>query len=343
MGCQPSRLLSGTGTGWLYHFPQHFAPMKTSRTALIYDDMFLHHDPGRWHPESPARLRMIMTSLRASGVDKELVKITPTPAPVDMLSRVHSPGYINHIRRAVENAPAALDPDTAVSARSWDAALLAAGSAMAAVDAVIEGSVSNAFCAVRPPGHHACRHRAMGFCLFNNIAVAARHALTAHGLSRVLIVDWDAHHGNGTQEVFYEDSSVLYFSVHQFPAFPGTGTARERGSGGGEGYTINVPVPPGSGDEVFMAAFREMLLPAAERFAPELVLVSAGFDAYKEDTLTNLGVTVEGFCAFTGLVRELAGKLCNGRIVSLLEGGYHLPTLGAAVLTHLNVLAGTPS
>lgn len=312
--------------------------MDTARTGFVYSDAFLGHDAGPGHPERPERLRAILDALDRAGLRESLVPIEPFPATDAALARVHDRRHIERVRRACERAPSRLDEDTAVSPGSLEAALLAAGGAMAAVDAVAEGRVRNAFCAVRPPGHHATRDRAMGFCLLNNVAVAARHAQDRHGLRRVLIVDWDAHHGNGTQDIFCGDPSVLYFSTHQYPCYPGTGAARERGKGAGEGTTVNVPMPPGSGDAEFRRAFEEVLVPAADAFGPDIVLVSAGFDAHEADPLVSLGVTTEGFAALTAIVRGIAGRHCAGRLVSVLEGGYDLRNLGDSAAAHVREL-----
>lgn len=312
--------------------------MNSSRTGLVYSDIYLSHDPGRSHPEGPDRLRAVVGALNKSGLWERLEPIEAAPADISKLEQVHSREQIERIRQACRNAPSQIDWDTSVSEGSYDAALLAAGGVMAAVDAVAGGRVRNAFCAVRPPGHHATRDRAMGFCLFNNVAVAARHAQDAHGLRRILIVDWDAHHGNGTQEIFYEDPTVLYFSTHQLPGYPGSGKAGETGAGAGKGSTVNVPMEPGSGDEEYLRAFREILVPAADAFKPDLVLISAGFDAHDNEPLTNLEVSTEGFRKLTGIVKEIAARHCNGRLVSVLEGGYNLKNLGDSVVAHVKEL-----
>jgi len=312
--------------------------MNAARTGLVYSDAYLAHDPGRSHPENPDRLRTIVRALKEAGLWERLAMVPPRPADDAAIARVHDRRHIARVREACRNAPAELDGDTAVSAGSCDAAFLAAGGVMAAADAVVEGKVRNAFCAVRPPGHHATRDRAMGFCLFNNVAVAARHIQDRHGLRRILIVDWDAHHGNGTQDAFYGDPDVLYFSTHQFPCYPGSGSAGETGEGAGKGFTINVPMRAGSGDGEYLRAFREVLVPAADRFKPEFVLISAGFDAHEGDPITNLGVTTGGFAELTRIVKGIAEKHCGGRLVSVLEGGYDRGKLGDSVATHVGEL-----
>jgi len=304
----------------------------------VWDDRCLLHDNGPGHPESPQRLVAIRDRLERGGTRDRLLAIAPEPAPLAALAAVHDSAYVEALRRACERAPVRLDPDTIVSAGSWDAALLSAGGGLAAVDAVFDGRVRAAFVATRPPGHHAERDQAMGFCLFNNIAVAARHAQDRHGIERVAIVDWDVHHGNGTQHVFEEDDTVLYISTHQWPFYPGTGARHERGRGRGLGCTLNVPLPAGSGDAVYQRAFETEVIPALERFRPDLVLVSAGFDAHEHDPLAGMALTTEGYRRLTTLLRDAAVTLCGGRLVSLLEGGYDLEALAASVETHLEVL-----
>ena len=229
-------------------------------------------------------------------------------------------------------------PDTPISEDSYDAALAAAGGVLAAVDAVMEGRIRNAFCAVRPPGHHSLPNQAMGFCLFNNVAIAARYLQKKHGVAKVLIVDWDVHHGNGTQEVFYDDPTVLYFSVHRYPFYPMTGSKAERGAGDGLGFIINVPLPAGTGDAEYRKAFREILMPKAMDFDPDFVLVSAGFDAHEDDPLGGMEVSSEGFAEMSRLVKQIADRCCEGRLVSVLEGGYDLEGLADSVEAHLRVL-----
>jgi len=246
---------------------------------------------------------------------------------------------VDHVRAACRDGVATVDSrDTPVSRESYEAAVAAVGGVIAAVDGVMEGKVRNAFCAVRPPGHHAMKDRAMGFCLFNNVAVAARYAMKKHNLKKVLIVDWDVHHGNGTQAAFYDDPSVLYFSVHQHPFYPGTGTADEKGEGKAIGTKINVPLPAGSGDAEYRDALEKTLRPAAVAFRPELVLISAGFDAYEHDLLGRMKVTPQGFTELSRIVKAIAEGCCRGRIVSVLEGGYELDGLAACVEAHVRVL-----
>lgn len=310
-----------------------------ARTGFVYHPDFLKHDMGPGHPESPERLRAILSRLQVSGVLARLVPIHPVPAQDEWILQVHAPSYLKDLKtKSPATGRIPLDPDTWLSPGSVQAAYLAVGGTLAAADAILAGQVQNGFCAVRPPGHHAERARAMGFCLFNNVAIAARYVQKRHGLERVLIVDWDVHHGNGTQQSFEEDPSVLFFSTHQYPHYPGTGGPHERGRGRGEGLTINVPMSPGQGDEEYRRVFERVLLPAADSFKPDFVLISAGFDAHRDDPLASMGLTEEGYGALTGIVAGLAGRHCRGRLLSCLEGGYHLPALSASVERHLRAL-----
>ncbi len=311
--------------------------MKT-RTGLVSSPAYEEHDTGPFHPERPERLRALRSHLESTGLAGAAAVIEPVPASEDWIRTVHTSAHLELVRRTAAAGGGMLDPDTCVSPASFDIALLAAGGLLAAVDAVAREEVSNAFAAVRPPGHHATPGRAMGFCLFNNIAVAARYAQEKHGLRKVLIIDWDVHHGNGTQDAFYRDGDVLYFSVHQFPHYPGTGTAQERGEGAGAGTTINIPLPAGSGDEEYMEAFGSQLVPAAREFAPELVLVSAGFDAHRLDPLSSQEVTEDGFRRMTRCAAGIAEESAGGRLVSTLEGGYDLTALPLSVQAHLEAL-----
>jgi acetoin utilization deacetylase AcuC-like enzyme len=309
--------------------------------AFVFHESCLEHSNGPGHPERPERIAAIRDHLRDRGLLERLLTIRPDPCPIERIARVHPPGYIEAIRDACRRAPAHLDPDTGVSAGSWRAALLSAGGALAGCEAVMSGRARAAFVACRPPGHHAEADRAMGFCLFNNVAIAARYLQDMHGAGRVLIVDWDVHHGNGTQHLFEEDDTVFYFSTHQFPFYPGTGDAREVGRGRGRGFTLNVPLPAGSGDETYLRVFREVLRPAIDRFRPEAILISAGFDAHRDDPLAAMRVTEAGYAGMTEVVAEAAAAHCPGRIVSLLEGGYDLAALGASVEAHLRALGAT--
>lgn len=314
-----------------------------SRTGLIADPGVKLHDGGPTHPEQPARYAAVTNGLQASGLSAQMHPLASRTATTDELALVHTPEYIDLVQSEVSAGAAQLSTgDTPVNSHSESAARLAAGCALAAVDAVFARQVQNAFCVVRPPGHHASADRGMGFCLFNSVAVAARYAQKKHGAERVLIIDWDVHHGNGTQDIFYRDGSVLFFSTHQHPWYPGTGSAAEQGEGAGEGKTINCPLPAGSGSAKIFAAFQEQLLPAAEAFHPDLILISAGFDSRVGDPLGQFLLTDADFRTLTDTTMELAAKHCAGRIVSVLEGGYSLEGLAQAAESHVRgLLAGS--
>jgi acetoin utilization deacetylase AcuC-like enzyme/formylglycine-generating enzyme required for sulfatase activity len=315
------------------------ASASGSKTGFVYDPLYLEHKTGPGHPEAPERLTAIVGRLEATGLAAELAPLKPTPASVEWIDTIHNGEYVERARAACEQGDRYLDSmDVPISRQSYNAAVLAAGGVLVAVDAVMAGEVANAFCAVRPPGHHAMKDRAMGFCIFNNVAIGARYVQQKHGLARVLIVDWDVHHGNGTQEAFYDDPNVLYFSIHQWPFYPGTGSASQTGAGAGSGLTINVPVPAGSGDREFIEAFEQQLRPAAMAFSPDFVFLSAGFDAQAGDALGSMNVTREGFARLTRIVKEIAQKCCEGRLVSVLEGGYGTDLLAASVEAHVRAL-----
>jgi len=308
-------------------------------TGYVYHPIYLeHNDPT--HCERKERLQRIMRSLESSGTLARLTPIEATPLDLELLSTMHDPNYIKRVEMVAESGGGMLDPDTYVNAHSYQAALMAAGGVVNAVEAVLAGRVDNAFALVRPPGHHALRGRGMGFCLFNNVALAAQYAIEQHGLSRVLIADFDVHHGNGTQDAFYERDDVLYFSTHQYPHYPGTGHWKERGQGRGEGYTVNVPLPYGVGDEGYAQAFEEILLPLARRYHPNLILVSAGYDAHWADPLAGMRLSTAGFHRLTTTLVSLAEELCQGRLVLTLEGGYDLGALSYSVLATFAALKG---
>jgi len=281
-----------------------------------------------------------MEYLKETKIWKDLEFIKPYNPSLKWIKLVHSQEYIKSIEEACKNGVEMLDADTTISRDSYDVALLAAGGVLAGVDAVIQERVKNVFCVVRPPGHHAEHERAMGFCIFNNIAVAARYIQKKHALEKVLIVDWDAHHGNGTQNAFYYDPSVYYFSVHQFPHYPGTGKEDETGEREGTGFTLNMPMAAGSGDVEYLEAFENILYPAAQKFSPDFILISAGFDGHKDDPLSNLNLTAAGYEKLTQTISDLAEECCRGRMVSILEGGYNLKALSESVEAHLFALMG---
>ncbi len=307
-------------------------------TLVLTNSLFLDHDPGHDHVESPDRLRAIISGLDSVAISGlRRVEDFPAAAFVD-LARVHEKSHIDRIAATADSPFESLDPDTRTSASSYDAALLAAGAVIFSVDEVMAGRARNAFALVRPPGHHAERDRAMGFCLFNNIAVGAAHA-RAHGCGRVLVVDFDLHHGNGTQQAFYTDDRVLYFSTHQYPCYPGTGAMNETGHGRGQGYTVNVPLGGGQGDAAYEDIYRAVLVPVARQFKPDLILVSAGYDICFQDPLGGMAVSSRGFGTLGRILRDLANELCDGRMVLSLEGGYSLEGLRDGVISTLTELA----
>jgi len=310
------------------------------KTAIVRDERYLDHNPGRWHPESPKRLEAIYAMLNGRDMNGVFMDLPARRATRDELLRIHSARYVDLILATAGKGYRSLDPDTAVSEGSCEAALLAAGGMCGAITAVISGEMDNAFALVRPPGHHAENGRAMGFCIFNNLAIGARHAQASHGLERVLVVDWDLHHGNGTQHSFEEDATLLYFSTHQYPYYPGTGAFEEIGRGGGEGFTVNVPLSYGKGDGVYTAIFERILKPLALEFDPELILVSAGFDICEGDPLGGMRVTSRGFSRLTRIIMDIAEACCAGRVVMTLEGGYDLNGLSHSVKAVIRELAG---
>ena len=312
--------------------------LAQERTALFRSLTFREHDTGS-HPENAGRLVAIDTALERLDLLGGRPDIPFSAAPDDVLARVHDPRYIAGIREFAARGGGWLDADTAVGARSVEIAALAAGAGVAAVDAALDGRARQGFVLTRPPGHHATPSRGMGFCLFNTIAIAAAHAL-ARGLDRVLIVDWDVHHGNGTQDAFFETDEVLFCSVHQWPLYPGTGAASERGVGRGAGYTINVPLAPGANDDAYMEVFDQVILPAANAFGPQIVLISAGFDAHANDPLGSMLVTEQGFANLARRVVGVADTHAHSRVVAFLEGGYDPPALAASVVATLAELDG---
>ncbi|MGB8167353.1 MAG: histone deacetylase [Chthoniobacteraceae bacterium] len=308
-------------------------------TALVADSICKRHETGRGHPESSRRFDAVVRALETGGLAAKMMQLAPRSVGREDLLLAHTAEYLALAEGEIGSGESQLSTgDTVVSPHSWEAALTAAGSGLAAVDAVVAGKAANAFCVVRPPGHHASADRGMGFCIVNNVALAARHAQRRHGLKRVLIVDWDVHHGNGTQDIFYADGSVLFFSTHQSPWYPGTGRADETGTGAGQGSTINCPLPAGSGHDEIFAAFEKQLVPAADAFRPELVLISAGFDSRAGDPLGQFQLTDVDFAGLTQIVRAVADRHAGGRVVSMLEGGYALSGLASAAVAHVEAL-----
>ncbi|MFW6058898.1 MAG: histone deacetylase family protein [Phycisphaeraceae bacterium] len=310
-------------------------------TGFIYHDRFLEHETGPTHPERPERLRAICDRLRQDHLWDELTHLPFSPAARKWIARLHSPHYIDRVFAACEAQHHYIDtPDSPISRHSAEIAQLAVGGVLAAVDAVHAQYVHNAFCAVRPPGHHAERDRSMGFCLFNNIAIAAEYLIAHHGYERIAIVDFDVHHGNGTQHLFEDRADVLFISLHEHPShlYPGTGYVHERGTSAGEDHTLNLPLDPHDGDERYRHVFQAQVLPRLREFAPQFLLLSAGFDAAAEDPLAHMNVSPQGFEWMTRQLKETAESLCNGRLVSALEGGYHLRALAESVSLHVGVL-----
>jgi len=343
-GCAALTFIASAGA--VVHSAQQPATPSATRatrpTGFLFDDLYLRHLSGdTGHPERPERLVAVVRGLERAGLSKDLSPIPSRPATDDELALVHDRAYIDLVKRELANVTGVKQlstGDTDVTADSLAAARAAAGGVLNAVDSVMSGRLKNAFCAVRPPGHHATRNRGMGFCIFNNVAIAARYLQKMHGIRRVLIVDFDYHHGNGTQDIFYDDDSVFYFSTHHYGAYPGTGSAAETGAGKGVGTTLNVPLPPGAGDAQIVAAFEQQLVPAARRFKPDFILISAGFDGMRNDVLGRFDITPAGYAAITRSVVRLANELCQGRIVSVLEGGYRLDGLAESVAAHVKTL-----
>jgi acetoin utilization deacetylase AcuC-like enzyme len=314
-----------------------------ARTALIRDRAYLEHITSDFHPEHPDRLHAIYSILEDQELQGKTTIVQPREAIAEEIQWIHTESYYKMIEATRDCGHRQLDPDTHVSSQSYRAAKLAAGGLCVLVDDVCSGDMRNGFALVRPPGHHAEAGRGMGFCLYNNVAIAARYAQQRGLAEKVLIVDWDLHHGNGTQHSFESDPSVLYFSSHQFPYYPGTGRADEVGTGSAKGYTVNVPLPGGQGDDDFVWIYQEVLEPIAAQFRPDLVLVSAGFDTYHLDPLGGMGMTEGGYAEITRLLMRIADTCCQGRIVLTLEGGYHLEGLAQSVKRVILALQGTGS
>jgi acetoin utilization deacetylase AcuC-like enzyme len=309
-------------------------------TAISADPICREHLQGRQHPERPERFDAVVDAIREAGLLGRLTALGARAADEDELALCHTAGYLRVARHDVEAGYSCLSTgDTDIGRNSWEVAARAVGAGLNAVDAVMSGRARNAFCAVRPPGHHANAARGMGFCLLNNIAIAARYAQRKHGIGRVLIVDWDVHHGNGTQDIFYADPTVFFFSTHQWPLYPGTGRADETGAGAAEGTTMNFPFPAGSGRAQILGAVQGSLMPAMQEYRPELVLISAGFDSRIGDLLGRFTLTDEDFADLTRAVMEIADASGGGRVVSMLEGGYNLSGLASAATAHVTALA----
>jgi acetoin utilization deacetylase AcuC-like enzyme len=300
------------------------------KTALVTDRHYLDHFPGRGHPERPERVKVLLDM--AAGLRRERIeRLAPREATVAEIELCHDPGYVALVRQTAQRESYDFDPDTHASRATYETSLLAAGGILTAVEAVLGGEADNSFAIVRPPGHHALPDHAMGFCFFNNVAVAASYLTQVKGLERVMILDWDVHHGNGTQDIFYASARVLYCSLHQFPHYPGTGSIREIGVEEGRGYTVNLPLPATFGDSEYLSAFDRVILPIGRQFKPDFILVSAGFDCHFRDPLADMRVSEAGFAAMARRLKRLAAECCRGRMALVLEGGYDLQALAASV------------
>ncbi len=311
-----------------------------AHSAVVIGPEFLKHDPGAFHSESPERLKVLL-DLTRDLQGKALQILPPREASREEIETCHSNRYVDLIRSTSETNRYALDGDTITCSDSYGTALIAVGGFLRLLDSMAGGDFQNGFALVRPPGHHALREHAMGFCLFNTVAIGAHHLQRHYGAKRILIMDWDVHHGNGTQDAFYQDPSVLYISTHQYPFYPGTGSMEEVGKGKGEGHTVNIPLPSGCGDREYFEVFKEVVIPIAGRYEPDWILVSAGFDPHRRDPLGGMGVTEKGFGAMASSLLSLAQKYTAGRIAFLLEGGYNLAALKDSVASVLQTMVGT--
>ena len=310
------------------------------KTGVVRHDLYKQHLSNCPHVESPQRLQVIYDMLDGADMAGRFVSISPRPATHDELAWVHSDSHIKRVAGTDGKTGMWLDADTQTTPLSYEAAKLAVGGLFSLVDKIFDGTIKNGFALVRPPGHHAERDHAMGFCLFNNVALGARYAMNIYGVKKILIVDWDLHHGNATQNTFYSEAAVLYFSTHQFPYYPGSGNLTEVGQGDGKGFTVNVPLSPGHGDVDFFQIFKQILVPIARAFKPELIFVSAGFDTYAGDPLGGMKVTPQGYAAMTRLIMNIAKTCASERVAITLEGGYHLTGLTESVRAVLRELAG---
>lgn len=313
------------------------------KTAIVKDPIYFEHKTGDYHPESPERLVVVYEMLERDDMVETFETLRPRKATKQEIELIHTSSHFERIAATAGLPSLSFDPDTPISERSFEAALFAVGGILLGIEKIMGGDVENVFALVRPPGHHAEADRAMGFCLFNNIAIGVMYAIKKYSLDRILVVDWDLHHGNGTQHSFSADNRVLYFSTHQFPHYPGTGDFSEVGEGKGRGFTINVPLQAGRGDDDYRSIFKRILEPVADLFKPQLVLVSAGFDIYFDDPLGGMKVTHRGFAALTQMLMHIAERHAGGRLLLTLEGGYHLQGLREGVRAVLQRLTGEDS
>ncbi len=307
-------------------------------TVVIYDDIYLKHDTGPNHPENSARIINTIKHLRSANCWQKLDTKKPRAATVTEVSAIHSTSQIEQVAEIARSGGEYLDPDTYVSSDSYEAALNAAGAPLTAIDLIMDKKADNAFCLVRPPGHHATPEKGMGFCLFNNVAIAAKYIQSKYSLDRIVIIDWDVHHGNGTQDAFYDDPSVMYFSMHRYPFYPGTGAEEETGKDSGSGFTINIPLSYNTEPQEYLKFFEEILEKRIKPFKPQFILISSGFDAYRLDPISGLSLEASDYNKLTKLTQNVAKYCCDGRIVSCLEGGYHLLDLPKCIEEHLNSL-----
>ena len=308
-----------------------------NKTGYASDPFYLRHETEP-HPENPGRLTAIQNRLESSEFYNNLIPIQPRKATAEEIGMVHDSGYVASVKQSCADEVRNLDADTVISSNSYDAALLSAGAGMKAIDQLIDGNIHNAFCAVRPPGHHAEQDHAMGFCLFNNVGIAARYAQKTKGLNKIFIFDWDVHHGNGSQHSFYSDPSIYYSSTHQYPFYPGTGAKEETGTGDGLGTTLNLPMDAYSDDDDYLSAIENKLIPEIQHYKPDLIIISAGFDAHQNDPLAQIQLTTECFGKMTELLMGIARDVCDGRLLSMLEGGYDYDALSDSVQLHMQTL-----
>ena len=308
-----------------------------NKTGYASDPFYLRHETEP-HPENPGRLTAIQNRLESSEFYNNLIPIQPRKATAEEIGMVHDSGYVASVKQSCADEVRNLDADTVISSNSYDAALLSAGAGMKAIDQLIDGNIHNAFCAVRPPGHHAEQDHAMGFCLFNNVGIAARYAQKTKGLNKIFIFDWDDHHGNGSQHSFYSDPSIYYSSTHQYPFYPGTGAKEETGTGDGLGTTLNLPMDAYSDDDDYLSAVENKLIPEIQHYKPDLIIISAGFDAHQNDPLAQIQLTTDCFGKMTELLMGIARDVCDGRLLSMLEGGYDYDALSDSVRLHMQTL-----